>query len=91
MTETPQGLLKCIIFCVICGDMETWQKYYIAYFQIRMWNKNLVCKRNVCTLWYSTTELNHKNVNIKLSAHDTFLEKPSSGKLKIERLESRII
>jgi hypothetical protein len=32
-----------------------------------------------------------KNVDIKFSAHDTFLEKPSSGTLKIERLESGII
>jgi hypothetical protein len=32
-----------------------------------------------------------KIVDIKLSAHDTFLEKPSSGTLKIERLESGII
>ena len=32
-----------------------------------------------------------KIVDIKFSAHDTFLEKPSSGTLKIERLESGII
>ena len=32
-----------------------------------------------------------KIVDIKFSAHDTFLEKPSSGTLKIERLESEII
>jgi hypothetical protein len=32
-----------------------------------------------------------KNVDIKLSTHNTFLEKPSSGTLKIERLESEII
>jgi hypothetical protein len=32
------------------------------------------------------------NVDIKFSAHDTFLlEKPSSGTLKIERFESGII
>ena len=32
-----------------------------------------------------------KNVDIKFSAHDAFLEKPSSGTLKIEILESQII
>ena len=33
-----------------------------------------------------------KNIDIKFSAHDTFLlEKPSSGTLKIERFESGII
>ena len=32
-----------------------------------------------------------KNVSIKLSAHDAFLEKPSSGLLKIQRLETQII
>jgi len=30
-------------------------------------------------------------IDIKFSAHDAFLEKPSSGTLKIERLESQII
>ena len=34
---------------------------------------------------------NNKNVDIKLSAHDTFLEQPSSGTLKIEKLENQII
>jgi hypothetical protein len=33
----------------------------------------------------------NKNVDIKFSAHDAFLESPSSGTLKIERLESQII
>ena len=33
----------------------------------------------------------NKDVDIKLSAHDAFLEKPSSGTLKIEILESQII
>ena len=32
-----------------------------------------------------------KKVDIKFSAHDAFLESPSSGTLKIERLESQII
>jgi hypothetical protein len=32
----------------------------------------------------------NKNVDIILSAHDAFLEQPSSGTLKIERLESQI-
>jgi hypothetical protein len=31
---------------------------------------------------------NNKNVDIKFSAHDTFLEWPSSDILKIERLKS---
>jgi len=31
-----------------------------------------------------------KNVAIKFSAHDTFLELPSSGTFKIERLECQI-
>jgi hypothetical protein len=30
-------------------------------------------------------------VDIKSSAHDSFLEEPSSGKFKVERLESQII
>ena len=33
----------------------------------------------------------NKNVNIKFSAYDAFLEKPASGMLKIERSESQII
>jgi hypothetical protein len=33
----------------------------------------------------------NKNVDIKFSAHDAFLEEPSSGTLKIERLGSQII
>jgi len=33
----------------------------------------------------------NKNVDIKFSVHDTFLEWPSSGMLKMERLESLII
>ena len=32
-----------------------------------------------------------KNVDIKFSAHDAFLGKPSSGMIKIKRLESQII
>jgi hypothetical protein len=36
------------------------------------------------------TECN-KNVDIKFSAHDMFLEQPSSGTLEIEKLESQII
>ena len=40
----------------------------------------------------STQHVNsNKNVNIKFSAHDGFLEYTSSGTLKIERLESLII
>ena len=31
------------------------------------------------------------NVDIKFRVHDTFLEYPSSGMLKVERLESQII
>ena len=33
----------------------------------------------------------NKNVDIKFSAHDVFLELPASGTLKIERFESQII
>ena len=33
----------------------------------------------------------NENVDIEFSAHDAFLEQPSSGTLKIERLESQII
>jgi hypothetical protein len=36
------------------------------------------------TSWY-------KNVDIKFSAHDAFLKKPSPGTLNNERLESQII
>ena len=32
-----------------------------------------------------------KNVDIKLSTNNAFLESPSSGTLKVERLESQII
>ena len=39
----------------------------------------------------SWTVSHNKNIDIKLSTHDTFLEKPSSDTLKIERLESQII
>jgi len=37
------------------------------------------------------TNLLNKNVDIKFSAHDTFLEKPLPGTVKIKRLESHII
>jgi len=33
----------------------------------------------------------NKNVDIKIGAHDAFLEKPSPGNLKIKRLERQII
>ena len=33
----------------------------------------------------------NENVDIKFSAHDSFLEQPSSGTLNVERLESQII
>jgi hypothetical protein len=32
---------------------------------------------------------NNKTVDIKFSAHDAFLEQPSSGTLKIERLKNQ--
>jgi hypothetical protein len=32
-----------------------------------------------------------KNVDVKFRVHDTFLEQPLSGTLKIDRLESQII
>jgi len=31
-----------------------------------------------------------KNVDIKFNAHDTFLKLPSSGTLKVEKLENQI-
>jgi hypothetical protein len=34
--------------------------------------------------------INTQSVDIKLSAHDAFLEKSTSGTLKIERLESQM-
>jgi hypothetical protein len=37
------------------------------------------------------TNICNKNVDIKLSVHNTILEQPSSGTLKVERLESQII
>ena len=36
-------------------------------------------------------EIFNKNVDIKFSAHDAFLELPSSGMFKVERLESQIM
>jgi hypothetical protein len=33
----------------------------------------------------------NKNVDIKCSAHDVFLEQPSSDTLMVERLENKII
>jgi len=33
----------------------------------------------------------NKNIDIKFSVHDTFLESPSSGMLKVERLKNQII
>jgi hypothetical protein len=52
-----------------------------ADLNIYVWNY----PHKVHTLW------ENKNVDVKFSAHDTFLELPSSGTLKIERLESQII
>ena len=40
---------------------------------------------------YSNTIVNiwNKNVDIKISAHDAFLESPPSGTLKVNRLENQ--
>jgi len=40
---------------------------------------------------YSNTIVNiwNKNVDIKNSAHDAFLESPPSGTLKVDRLENQ--
>ena len=47
------------------------------------------CKRNKFLHWRYL--LCNKNVDIKFSAHDAFLEWPSSSTLNIEILESQII
>ena len=39
---------------------------------------------------YKVVAVLNKNVDIKFGAHDAFLEYPSSGTLKIERLECQI-
>ena len=44
----------------------------------------------ICVSCIHTSSIN-KNVNIKFRTHDAFLEKPSSGTLNIERLESQVI
>ena len=36
-------------------------------------------------------KLNNKNVDMKFSAHDAFLEQLSSGTLKVERLGNQMI
>ena len=54
---------------------------------------------NICILIYLIQNISggtykkhrniyNKNVDIKFSAHDVLLEQPSSGTLKVERLES---
>ena len=60
----------------------------------------LVPKHWLLGEWYPQGQMVHqqscrpsdsnKNVDVKFSAHDAFLELPSSGTLKIERLESQI-
>ena len=41
--------------------------------------------------WYvSRSAFYNKNLDIKFSAHDAFVEGPSSRTLKIERLESQL-
>ena len=40
--------------------------------------------------WYRPSDSN-KNVDVKCSAHDAFLEYYSSGTLKVEKFESQII
>jgi hypothetical protein len=50
---------------------------------------HIVCARLVFLL--ITEYYSNKNVEIKLSAHDAFLESLSSGFLKVERLENQII
>ena len=44
----------------------------------------------ICVSCIHTSSIN-KNVNIKFRTHDAFLEKPSSGTLKVHRVESQII
>ena len=43
----------------------------------------------IMTIYENLNNKNNKNVDIKISAHDTFLEYTSSGMLKIERLENQ--
>ena len=45
----------------------------------------------VCVEFLTGSSVNDKIVDIKFSAHDTFLEYPSSGILNIEILESPMI
>jgi hypothetical protein len=44
-----------------------------------------------CSIASNNLSFQNKNVGIKFSAHDTFLDYPSSGTLKVERLENQII
>ena len=46
---------------------------------------------NIKYSWHRNWHMHNKNVDIKFSAHDAFQELPSSGTLKIERLEWEII
>ena len=47
--------------------------------------------RNVFRVSVCGSGIQQKNVDIKFSAQNTFLEKPSSGTLNIEIMESQII
>ena len=54
------------------------------------WQQCMCIVSNKGHLEYGMTAFN-KNVDIKFSAHDAFLELSSSGMLKIEILETQII
>jgi hypothetical protein len=74
----------------------TWQTAILPRSTLTYYLTNSVITKDAIILnikysWHRNWHMYNKNVDIKFSAHDAFLELPSSGTLKIERWESQII
>ena len=87
-----------IVFCYFVIFMILWHVHIIFLHKIHSTIQNSVREHSkqidnisnklaITTLYWHIRKSN-KNVDIKFSAHDAFLE---SGTLKIERLENQII
>ena len=80
------------LICSCCKEFWIWYTIYFKLFCVFNINWN-----NISTISYYRYLLTtahsdiKKNVDIKFSDHDTFLQLPSSGTLQIERLDSQII
>ena len=81
----PTMIMSCKCFAHACKTSSL--TYYLTNSVI---TKDAIIL-NIKYSWHRNWHMHNKNVDIKFSAHDAFQELPSSGTLKIERLEWQII